>query len=296
MQAYEFSVESLSHSFSAASSPQEQAEQPHLMDQDVWEESSRIIQSNAEEAFHSISKDSARGQQYHTTPSKVPYGAQDPNNNDDHNTAEADIPVASGSLPPEPSGSGRDPLRSDAGPCMPSVARIRELELQIARKMAQNVRERADLAIEAYNVDIAAIGAETALLDARSHARSIARSRVHAGTHEQRQADEQQPPNQENPRDRPTIAPLLETPQTTAARAEPSAAHCIPTPGKGRSGISPEPGLRGQWLRKPESHVRRTAETRNDSVGQLLTSNPSDSTCKLSSSACEGAMCGPSIK
>ena len=73
--AYEFSVESLSHSFSAASSPQERAEQPHLMDQDVWGESSRIIQSNAEEAFHSISEDSARGQHYHTPPSTVPHGA-----------------------------------------------------------------------------------------------------------------------------------------------------------------------------------------------------------------------------
>ena len=48
-------------------------------------------------------------------------------------------------------------------------------------------------------------------------------------------ADEEQPPNQENPRGRPMIAPLLETPQTTAARAEPSAAHCIPNRGKGRS-------------------------------------------------------------
>ena len=42
------------------------------------------------------------------------------------------------------------------------------------------------------------------------------------------------------------IAPLLETPQTTAARAEPSAAHCMPYPGMGSSGISsvkaPSPG------------------------------------------------------
>ena len=151
------------------------------MDQDVWGEPSQIIHSNAlflgpshaafhqglplrdhhatfdgvgqEEAFQSISEDSAPGQNYHTPPSTVPYGAQDPNNNNDHNTAEADIPVASGSLPPEPSVSGRDPLRSDAGSCLPSVVRLRELEWQIARKKAQDARERAVLLEQADNAE-----------------------------------------------------------------------------------------------------------------------------------------------
>ena len=45
--ASEFGAESLSRSLSAAISPQERAEQPNLMDQDVWGEPSRIIHSSA---------------------------------------------------------------------------------------------------------------------------------------------------------------------------------------------------------------------------------------------------------
>ena len=76
-----------------------------------------------------------------------------------------------------------------------------------------------------------------------------ARSRVHA--EEQRQPHEDEAATEtaaaaSTPQDRPTFAPLLETPQTTAARAEPSAAHCIPNPGTGRSGMAsvnaPSPG------------------------------------------------------
>ncbi len=43
--ASEFSAESLSHSLSAAISPQERAEQPNLMDQDFWGKPSGLFEA-----------------------------------------------------------------------------------------------------------------------------------------------------------------------------------------------------------------------------------------------------------
>ena len=94
-----------------------------------------------------------------------------------------------------------------------------------------------------------------ALEIARHHSNSYYDSMPRAGSRVH--ADEQRQPHEDaaaaetaaassTPQDLPMIAPLLKSPQTTAARAEPSAAHCTPNRGKGRSGIVsvkvPSPG------------------------------------------------------
>ena len=220
-----------------------------------------MIQSNAqfleamppsqEDAMHhrSVSEAGTQGQYNKATPAfTVPYGARTPPpDTQGHHHAE-DPPVSSGSLPPEPSGSGRG-LRSPGASCSSSVTRdvrLRGLEAQLARKKAQAARDGAgndeaaaaaaaataaylrQSRIDADAAEIVAFEAEVAFEIARSHASSQhpGSERVHAGTPEQEQAEEQRLPIADSWQDRPMIAPQPQQLQTTAAQAGPSAARC----------------------------------------------------------------------
>ena len=151
--AYEISAESLSHSLSAAISPQERAEQPHLMDQDVWGEPFRIVHSDAlflrpsrapyhqglplrdhhatfdgagqEDAFLSISEGSAPGQ----------------------NTPQPQQPTQPPQTPgqPSPSGIGQ---QSRALPSTASSRELRMCELRENLERQRLIHAEAMLALE----------------------------------------------------------------------------------------------------------------------------------------------------
>ena len=137
---------------------------------------------------------------------------------------------------PSPSGIGQ---QSRAFPCAASSRELRICELRENLERQRLIHAEAMLALEI------AWHQSSSYYDSKLRAGSRVHAEEHRQPHEDAAAAETAAAAS-TPQDRPMIAPLLETPQTTAARAEPSAAHCIPNPGKGRSGISfvkaPSPG------------------------------------------------------